>query len=172
MTSLCGCWALNLRPIWYVSKWILKPCSLWANLGKWFMYVIVNVWYRTSVFCYFFWCFFSFLSTKNFIQFANLTLFGFLQSSLAAARADNFYYPPEWTPNQVCFPLSLLFDFVTAVYVVRYFGSWHCFFCSGFFEQVSWSTCFKGESKKTWPGYLDYKVTMHTLFIHYLIVEM
>ncbi|KAK6921795.1 Saf4/Yju2 protein [Dillenia turbinata] len=23
-----------------------------------------------------------------------------LQSSLAAARADNFYYPPEWTPNQ------------------------------------------------------------------------
>lgn len=26
----------------------------------------------------------------------------FFQSSLAAARADNFYYPPEWTPNQVC----------------------------------------------------------------------
>lgn len=24
-----------------------------------------------------------------------------LQSSLAAARADNFYYPPEWTPKQV-----------------------------------------------------------------------
>ncbi|CAM8876546.1 unnamed protein product [Rhodiola kirilowii] len=24
----------------------------------------------------------------------------YLQSSLAAARADNFYYPPEWTPNQ------------------------------------------------------------------------
>lgn len=21
-------------------------------------------------------------------------------SSLAAARADNFYYPPEWTPKQ------------------------------------------------------------------------
>jgi len=21
-------------------------------------------------------------------------------SSLAAARADNFYYPPEWTPDQ------------------------------------------------------------------------
>jgi hypothetical protein len=24
-----------------------------------------------------------------------------LQSTLAAARADNFYYPPEWTPEQV-----------------------------------------------------------------------
>jgi len=24
-----------------------------------------------------------------------------LQSSLAAARADNFYYPPEWDPSQV-----------------------------------------------------------------------
>jgi coiled-coil domain-containing protein 130 len=23
-----------------------------------------------------------------------------LQSTLAAARADNFYYPPEWTPEQ------------------------------------------------------------------------
>jgi coiled-coil domain-containing protein 130 len=22
------------------------------------------------------------------------------QSTLAAARADNFYYPPEWTPDQ------------------------------------------------------------------------
>ncbi|PKI55951.1 hypothetical protein CRG98_023683, partial [Punica granatum] len=22
------------------------------------------------------------------------------KSSLAAARADNFYYPPEWTPEQ------------------------------------------------------------------------
>jgi hypothetical protein len=25
----------------------------------------------------------------------------FLQSSLAAARADNFYYPPEWSPKKV-----------------------------------------------------------------------
>lgn len=24
-----------------------------------------------------------------------------VQSSLAAARADNFYYPPEWTPKKV-----------------------------------------------------------------------
>lgn len=24
-----------------------------------------------------------------------------LQSSLAAARADNFYYPPEWSPKKV-----------------------------------------------------------------------
>lgn len=31
-----------------------------------------------------------------------LSLIGFLQSSLAAARADNFYYPPEWEPSQVC----------------------------------------------------------------------
>lgn len=29
-----------------------------------------------------------------------------MQSSLAAARADNFYYPPEWTPNQVCVQLQ------------------------------------------------------------------
>lgn len=33
------------------------------------------------------------------------------QSSLAAARADNFYYPPEWTPKQV----SLLFNHISKI---------------------------------------------------------
>ena len=41
------------------------------------------------------------VSPYEFIEFAKLALPGFLQSSLAAARADNFYYPPEWSPNQV-----------------------------------------------------------------------
>lgn len=41
---------------------------------------------------------------------------GFLQSSLAAARADNFYYPPEWEPKKVCFCLNL----VTCIAIVTY----------------------------------------------------
>ena len=45
----------------------------------------------------------SLVSPYEFIEFAKLALSGFLQSSLAAARADNFYYPPEWSPNQVHF---------------------------------------------------------------------
>lgn len=31
--------------------------------------------------------------------------------------------------------------------------------CSGFFEQVSWSTCSEGEGTKTGSGNFDYKVT-------------
>jgi len=34
--------------------------------------------------------------------YTEFALIGLLQSSLAAARADNFYYPPEWEPSQVC----------------------------------------------------------------------
>lgn len=41
-----------------------------------------------------------------------------LQSSLAAARADNFYYPPEWTPDQVTIPT---FDFSVLIF-------WHLVF--------------------------------------------
>ena len=32
---------------------------------------------------------------------SNLFCADMLQSSLAAARADNFYYPPEWSPKKV-----------------------------------------------------------------------
>lgn len=41
-----------------------------------------------------------------------------MQSSLAAARADNFYYPPEWTPNQVCLhdPIKAIKALVESVY--------------------------------------------------------
>jgi hypothetical protein len=48
--------------------------------------------YATLILCGI--CFFIFQLTK-------LALFVYLQSSLAAARADNFYYPPEWDPSQV-----------------------------------------------------------------------
>lgn len=37
------------------------------------------------------------------------------QSSLAAARADNFYYPPEWTPKQV----HLFFNHISAVTILQ-----------------------------------------------------
>lgn len=54
-------------------------------------------------------------ASYQFVECAKLALLGFLQSSLAAARADNFYYPPEWTPSQVYFnsgcSISLLDSF-------------------------------------------------------------
>ncbi|KAF4356858.1 hypothetical protein F8388_019517 [Cannabis sativa] len=52
-------------------------------------------------------------------------------SSLAAARADNFYYPPEWTPDQVWFS-----------------------------EQVSWSACSEGKSKEIDQGILVIRFEM------------
>lgn len=44
----------------------------------------------------------------------------FLQSSLAAARADNFYYPPEWEPKKVC----LCQIFMGMIFVASYFYFW------------------------------------------------
>lgn len=46
----------------------------------------------------------------------------------------------------------------------------HITFFSGFFEQVSWSTCFEGASKKNRPGHLNYKVLTHMHFVEYLII--
>jgi hypothetical protein len=37
----------------------------------------------------------------EFCTIPNLFSFAILQSSLAAARADNFYDPPEWSPKKV-----------------------------------------------------------------------
>jgi hypothetical protein len=39
---------------------------------------------------------------------SNLFFVDLLQSSLAAARADNFYYPPEWSPKKVPKPGSIV----------------------------------------------------------------
>lgn len=101
----------------------------------------------------------------------SLLLFGFLQSSLAAARADNFYYPPEWTPNQVCLIYSLHI-FVGTVYDWSVFGILMFLCFSGFSEQVPWSTCSEGEGKKNRPGYFDYKVInkAYPFFITFLLV--
>ncbi len=90
----------------------IDQCWFWAKLWD----VIIDVWYEIVVFkvipwssndaLVFSYSYFSQASPYEFIEFAKLALLGFLQSSLAAARADNFYYPPEWTPNQVCFSSS------------------------------------------------------------------
>lgn len=92
--------------------------------------------------------------------FNRLFLLFSLQSSLAAARADNFYYPPEWSPKKVwvsslvnqcvdsSFGSNLLIH--AAVPVV--------FAWSGWIEQVSWPACAQGAGEKAWSGHPDYKV--------------
>lgn len=81
------------------------------------------------------------------------------QSSLAAARADNFYYPPEWTPKQVRF----LFNHISAVTIFNHICTDFqiltlLFHVSGVFEQISWSTCFERESKEIRSGHPYNKV--------------
>lgn len=71
--------------------------NLW-NCSCWYESAIKSTW--TLGFKWSF-CVCIFISLIVIAQSAKLALFRFLQSSLAAARADNFYYPPEWTPNQV-----------------------------------------------------------------------
>lgn len=89
----------------------------------------------------------------------------FFQSSLAAARADNFYYPPEWTPNQVCQSIFVIHlkvrEGVPSIFsplTMCWHLDSHVFPFSGFIEQVSWSTCFEGESKKDRSGHPNNKV--------------
>ena len=93
-------------------------------------------------------------------------LFVFLQSSLAAARAENFNYPPEWTPDQV-YVWIIVFENIVFWSDFQILTSL-CF--AGFFEQVPWSICFKGKSKENRPGYFDYKVIKHTR-LNYVFVS-
>lgn len=86
-----------------------------------------------------------------------------LQSSLAAARADNFYYPPEWSPKKVRVSSSvnrIAFSFgFDALWLLMHVGvfllSWNKL---GWAQQVPWTTCSQGTGEEAGPGHPDYKV--------------
>lgn len=98
------------------------------------------------------------------------------QSSLAAARADNFYYPPEWSPKKVRHTAQ--FDFCCASCIAMFScGGGFTFFIRkflvgcrrwlikhpilivlGLLEQVPWAACLTGKSEEAGSGYSDYKV--------------
>lgn len=66
--------------------------------------------------------------------------------------------------NGVCMYMSILFPEHFS------FLDSHIPLFSGFFEQVSWSACPKGESKKNRSGHLNYKVLIHAHLVEYLIM--
>lgn len=65
--------------------------------------------------------------------------------------------------NGVCMYMSILFQNILLL-------DSHMPLFLGFFEQVSWSACPKGESKKSRSGHLNYKVLIHAHLVVYLIM--
>ncbi|KAF9674142.1 hypothetical protein SADUNF_Sadunf10G0096900 [Salix dunnii] len=74
---------------------------------------------------------------------SNLLCADMLRSSIAAARADNFYYPPEWSPKK---------KFNSVIYILIYVDD---ILITGWVELISWATYFERESKKAGPRYFD-----------------
>lgn len=101
---------LGSQSTWYAS-WIMCICI--------FIIVFLLVCFTASN-CWFFlsekvnkWMKYKYMISNTcwIIEAYKTLLVGIFQSSLAAARADNFYYPPEWTPKQVHF----LFNHISSI---------------------------------------------------------